>query len=109
MKALIAVAVLVTSALSFSAEAMSRDIFLDAAAAYKANGDKDYVSQGVFMGAVAMAGETIPNCVPATVKLGKVADRVASLILHDRKINEMEYISDMVGAALNKAYPCVKA
>ena len=108
MKTLLAVAVLATTALSFSANALTRESFLDAAAAYKADADRNYVSQGIFMGAVAMAGEAIPNCVPAEVTLGKVSDKVATLVLHDNKINAMPYMSDMLIAALNKAYPCQK-
>lgn len=108
MKTLIAVAVVALSALSFSAQASNRETLLDAAADYKAN-NANFVNQGYFMGMVTMGAETGNNCVPDGIKLGILFDKVASIILYDRKVNAVEKPSDMVLFAIDTAYPCVKS
>ncbi len=108
MKTLIAVAVVALSALSFSAQASSRTTLLEAAADYKAN-NANFVNQGYFMGMVTMGAEAGNNCVPDDMKLGLLFDKVASIILYDRKVNAIEKPSDMVLFAIDTAYPCVKS
>lgn len=108
MKTLIAVAVVALSALSFSAQASSRETLLDAAADYKAN-NANFVNQGYFMGMVTMGVEAGKNCVPDNLKLGNVFDKVATIILYDRKVNAVKIPSDMVLLAIDTAYPCIKS
>lgn len=108
MKTLIAVAVVAISVLSFGAQASSRATLLEAAADYKAD-NKNFVNQGYFMGMVTMATEAGDNCVPEGIKLGGLFDKVASIILYDRKVNAVEKPSDMVLLAIDTAYPCTKA
>ena len=108
MKTLIAVAVVALSALSFSAQASSRETLLDAAADYKAN-NANFVNQGYFMGMVTMGVEAGKNCVPDSLKLGNVFDKVATIILYDRKVNAVKVPSDMVLLAIDTAYPCIKS
>ncbi len=108
MKTLIAVAVVALSVLSFSAQASSRETLLDAAADYKAN-NANFVNQGYFMGMVTMGVEAGKNCVPDSLKLGNVFDKVATIILYDRKVNAVKVPSDMVLLAIDTAYPCIKS
>lgn len=108
MKTLIAVAVVALSVLSFSAQASSRETLLEAAADYKAN-NANFVNQGYFMGMVTMGVEAGKNCVPDSLKLGDVFDKVATIILYDRKINAVKVPSDMVLLAIDTAYPCIKS
>ena len=108
MKTLIAVAVVALSVLSFSAQASSRETLLEAAADYKAN-NANFVNQGYFMGMVTMGVEAGNNCVPENMKLGVLFDKVASVILYDRKVNAVEVPSDMVLLAIDTAYPCIKS
>lgn len=108
MKTLIAVAVVALSVLSFSTQASSRETLLEAAAAYKTNNDS-FVDQGYFMGMVTMGVEAGNNCVPDNMKLGHIFDKVASVILYDRKVNAVKRPSDMVLLAIDTAYPCVKS
>ena len=108
MKTLIAVAVVALSVLSFSAQASSRETLLDAAADYKAN-NANFVNQGYFMGMVTMGVEAGKNCVPDSLKLGNVFDKVATIILYDRKVNAVKIPSDMVLLAIDTAYPCIKS
>ena len=108
MKTLIAVAVLAASVLSFSAQASSRATLLEAAADYKAN-NANFVNQGYFMGMVTMGVEAGKNCVPDSLKLGNVFDKVATIILYDRKVNAVKVPSDMVLMAIDTAYPCIKS
>ena len=108
MKTLIAVAVVALSALSFSAQASSRETLLDAAADYKAN-NANFVNQGYFMGMVTMGVEAGKNCVPDSLKLGNVFDKVATIILYDQKVNAVKIPSDMVLLAIDTAYPCIKS
>lgn len=108
MKTLIAVAVVALSVLSFNAQASSRETLLEAAAAYKAGNDS-FVNQGYFMGMVTMGVEAGKNCVPDSLKLGNVFDKVATIILYDRKVNAVKAPSDMVLMAIDTAYPCIKS
>ncbi|WVP99891.1 Tai4 [Escherichia phage UE-S5b] len=108
MKTLIAVAVVALSVLSFNAQASSRETLLDAAADYKAN-NANFVNQGYFMGMVTMGVEAGKNCVPDSLKLGNVFDKVATIILYDRKVNAVKVPSDMVLMAIDTAYPCIKS
>lgn len=108
MKTLIAVAVVALSALSFNAQASSRETLLEAAADYKAN-NANFVNQGYFMGMVTMGVEAGKNCVPDSLKLGNVFDKVATIILYDRKVNAVKVPSDMVLMAIDTAYPCIKS
>ena len=108
MKTLIAVAVVALSVLSFGAQAASRTTLLEAAADYKAN-NTNFVNQGYFMGMVTMGVEAGNNCVPDGMKLGHLFDKVASIILYDRKVNAVKTPSDMVLLAIDTAYPCVKS
>lgn len=108
MKTLIAVAVVALSALSFNAQAPSRETLLEAAAAYKAGNDS-FVNQGYFMGMVTMGVEAGKNCVPESMKLGAIFDKVASIILYDQKVNAVKVPSDMVLMAIDTAYPCIKS
>ncbi|UUB18095.1 hypothetical protein [Escherichia phage ST4] len=108
MKTLIAVILVALSVLSFGAQASSRTTLLEAAADYKAN-NANFVNQGYFMGMVIMGAEAGNNCVPDGIKLGHLFDRVASIILYDRKVNAVEKPSDMILLAINTAYPCVKS
>lgn len=108
MKTLIAVAVVALSVLSFNAQASSRETLLDAAADYKAN-NANFVNQGYFMGMVTMGVEAGKNCVPDSLKLGNVFDKVATIILYDRKVNAVKVPSDMVLLAIDTAYPCIKS
>lgn len=108
MKTLIAVVLVALSVLSFGAQASSRATLLEAAAAYKA-GNGSFVNQGYFVGMVTMGVEAGNNCVPDNMKLGHIFDKVASIILYDRKVNAVEKPSDMVLLAINTAYPCVKS
>lgn len=108
MKTLIAVAVVALSVLSFSAQASSRATLLEAAADYKAN-NQNFVNQGYYMGMVTMGAEAGDNCVPEGIKLGNLFDKVASIILYDRKVNAVEKPSDMILLAIDTAYPCVKS
>ena len=108
MKTLIAVVLVVLSALSFGAQASSRAILLESAADYKAN-KGNFVNQGYFMGMVTMGAEAGNNCVPDGMKLEQLFDRVASIILYDRKVNAVEKPSDMILLAIDTAYPCVKS
>lgn len=108
MKTLIAVAVVALSVLSFGAQASSRETLLDAAADYKAN-NANFVNQGYFMGMVTMGVEAGKNCVPDNMKLGNVFDKVATIILYDRKVNAVKVPSDMVLLAIDTAYPCIKS
>lgn len=108
MKTLIAVAVVALSVLSFGAQASSRATLLEAAADYKAN-NGNFVNQGYFMGMVTMGVEAGKNCVPDDMKLGHIFDRVASIILYDRKVNAVKAPSDMVLLAIDTAYPCIKS
>lgn len=89
MKTLIAVAVVALSVLSFSAQASSRTTLLEAAADYKDN-NANFVNQGYFMGMVTMGAEAGDNCVPEGIKLGDLFDKVASIILYDRKVNAVK-------------------
>lgn len=108
MKTLIAVVLVALSTLSFGAQASSRATLLEAAADYKA--DKgNFLNQGYFMGMVTMAAEAGNNCVPDGIKLGHLFDKVASIILYDRKVNAVEKPSDMILLAIDTAYPCVKS
>lgn len=108
MKTLIAVVLVTLSVLSLGAHASSRATLLEAAADYKAN-NGNFVNQGYFMGMVTMGVEAGNNCVPDTMKLGTVFDKVASIILYDRKVNAVKVPSDMVLLAIDTAYPCVKS
>lgn len=108
MKTLIAVVLIALSVLSFGAQASSRATLLEAAADYKAN-NENFVNQGYFMGMVTMGVEAGNNCVPENMKLGHIFDRVASIILYDRKVNAVKVPSDMVLLAIDTAYPCVKS
>lgn len=108
MKTLIAVAVIASSVLSFGAQASSRATLLEAAADYKAN-NANFVNQGYFMGMVTMGVEAGKNCVPDNLKLGNVFDKVATIILYDRKVNAVKVPSDMVLLAIDTAYPCIKS
>lgn len=108
MKTLIAVAVVALSVLSFSAQASSRETLLDAAADYKAN-NANFVNQGYFMGMVTMGVEAGKNCVPDSLKLGNVFDKVATIILYDQEVNAVKVPSDMVLLAIDTAYPCIKS
>ena len=108
MKTLIAVAVVALSVLSFSTQASSRATLLEAAADYKAN-NANFVNQGYFMGMVTMGVEAGKNCVPDSLKLGNVFDKVATIILYDRKVNAVKVPSDMVLMAIDTAYPCIKS
>lgn len=108
MKTLIAVVVVALSVLSFSAQASSRETLLEAAAAYKAGNDS-FVNQGYFMGMVTMGAEAGDNCVPEGIKLGDLFDKVASIILYDRKVNATKKPSDMILMAIDTAYPCIKS
>lgn len=108
MKTLIAVAVVALSVLSFNAQASSRETLLDAAADYKAN-NANFVNQGYFMGMVTMGVEAGKNCVPDSLKLGNVFDKVATIILYDQKVNAVKIPSDMVLLAIDTAYPCIKS
>ena len=108
MKTLIAVAVVALSVLSFSAQASSRETLLEAAADYKAN-NANFVNQGYFMGMVTMGVEAGKNCVPDSLKLGNVFDKVATIILYDQKVNAVKIPSDMVLLAIDTAYPCIKS
>ena len=108
MKTLIAVALVALSVLSFSAQASSRETLLEAAAAYKAGNDS-FVNQGYFMGMVTMGAEAGNNCVPNGIQLGDLFDKVASIILYDRKVNAVKKPSDMVLMAIDTAYPCIKS
>ena len=108
MKTLIAVAVVALSVLSFSAQASSRETLLDAAADYKAN-NANFVNQGYFMDMVTMGVEAGKNCVPDNMKLGSVFDKVATIILYDRKVNSVKIPSDMVLLAIDTACPCIKS
>ncbi len=108
MKTLIAVAVVALSALSFSAQASSRETLLESAADYKAN-NANFVNQGYFMGMVTMGAEAGDNCVPEGIKLGDLFDKVASIILYDRKVNAAKKPSDMILMAIDTAYPCIKS
>lgn len=108
MKTLIAVAVVALSVLSFSAQASSRTTLLEAAADYKAN-NANFVNQGYFMGMVTMGVEAGKNCVPDSLKLGNVFDKVATIILYDQKVNAVKVPSDMVLMAIDTAYPCIKS
>lgn len=108
MKTLIAVAVVALSVLSFNAQASSRETLLDAAADYKAN-NANFANQGYFMGMVTMGVEAGKNCVPDSLKLGNVFDKVATIILYDRKVNAVKVPSDMVMMAIDTAYPCIKS
>lgn len=108
MKTLIAVAVVALSVLSFSAQASSRTTLLEAAADYKAN-NANFVNQGYFMGMVTMGAEAGDNCVPEGIKLGDLFDKVASIILYDRKVNAVKKPSDMILMAIDTAYPCIKS
>ena len=108
MKTLIAVAVVALSVLSFGAQASSRTTLLESAADYKAN-NANFVNQGYFMGMVTMGVEAGKNCVPEHLKLGNVFDKVATIILYDRKVNAVKVPSDMVLLAIDTAYPCIKS
>lgn len=108
MKTLLAVAVVALTVLSFNAQASSRETLLESAADYKAN-NANFVNQGYFMGMVTMGAEAGNNCVPDGIKLGHLFDKVASIILYDRKVNVVEKPSDMVLLAIDTAYPCVKS
>lgn len=108
MKTLIAVAVIASSVLSFGAQASSRATLLEAAADYKAN-NTNFVNQGYFMGMVTMGVEAGKNCVPDNLKLGNVFDKVATIILYDRRVNAVKVPSDMVLLAIDTAYPCTKS
>lgn len=108
MKTLIAVAVVALSVLSFSAQASSRETLLEAAAAYKAGNDS-FVNQGYFMGMVTMGAEAGDNCVPNGIQLGDLFDKVATIILYDRKVNAVKKPSDMILMAIDTAYPCIKS
>ena len=108
MKTLIAVTVVALSVMSFSAQASSRETLLEAAADYKAN-NANFVNQGYFMGMVTMGVEAGKNCVPDNMKLGNVFDKVATIILYDRKVNAVKIPSDMVLLAIDTAYPCIKS
>lgn len=108
MKTLIAVTVVALSVMSFSAQASSRETLLEAAADYKAN-NANFVNQGYFMGMVTMGVEAGKNCVPDSLKLGNVFDKVATIILYDRKVNAVKVPSDMVLMAIDTAYPCIKS
>ena len=108
MKTLIAVVLVALSVLSFGAQASSRATLLESAADYKAN-NANFVNQGYFMGMVTMGAEAGNNCVPDSIKLGLLFDKVASIILYDRKVNAVEKPSDMVLLAIDTANPCVKS
>lgn len=108
MKTLIAVTVVALSVLSFNAQASSRETLLEAAADYKAN-NANFVNQGYFMGMVTMGVEAGKNCVPEHLKLGNVFDKVATIILYDRRVNAVKVPSDMVLLAIDTAYPCIKS
>lgn len=108
MKTLIAVAVVALSVLSFSTQASSRATLLEAAADYKAN-NANFVNQGYFMGMVTMGAEAGDNCVPEGIKLGDLFDKVASIILYDRKVNAVKKPSEMILMAIDTAYPCIKS
>ena len=108
MKTLIAVAVVALSVLPFSTQASSRATLLEAAADYKAN-NANFVNQGYFMGMVTMGAEAGDNCVPEGMQLGNLFDKVASIILYDRKVNAIKKPSDMILMAIDTAYPCVKS
>ena len=108
MKTLIAVVLVALSVMSFGAQASSRATLLESAADYKAN-NGNFVNQGYFMGMVTMGVEAGKNCVPDDMKLGYIFDRVASIILYDRKVNAVKTPSDMVLLAIDTAYPCVKS
>lgn len=108
MKTLIAVAVVALSVLSFSTQASSRETLLESAADYKAN-NANFVNQGYFMGMVTMGAEAGDNCVPEGIKLGDLFDKVASIILYDRKVNAVKKPSDMILMAIDTAYPCIKS
>lgn len=108
MKTLIAVTIVALSVLSFSAQASSRETLLESAADYKAN-NANFVNQGYFMGMVTMGAEAGDNCVPEGIKLGDLFDKVASIILYDRKVNAMKKPSDMILMAIDTAYPCIKS
>lgn len=108
MKTLIAVVLVALSVLSFGAQASSRATLLEAAAHYKAN-EGNFLNQGYFMGMVTMAAEAGDNCVPDGIKLGLLFDKVASIILYDRKVNAVKKPSDMILLAIDTAYPCVKS
>lgn len=108
MKTLIAVAVVALSVLSFNAQASSRTTLLEAAADYKAN-NANFVNQGYFMGMVTMGAEAGNNCVPNGIQLGDLFDKVASIILYDRKVNAVKKPSDMILMAIDTAYPCIKS
>lgn len=108
MKTLIAVVLVAISVLSFGAQASSRATLLESAADYKAN-NANFVNQGYFMGMVTMGVEAGKNCVPEDMKLGPIFDRVASIILYDRKVNAVKIPSDMVLLAIDTAYPCIKS
>ncbi|AWY03414.1 hypothetical protein PP764_gp48 [Escherichia phage phi G17] len=109
MKTLIAVAVVVLSALSFGAQASSRATLLEAAAkAYKYD-TPDYTSQGYYMGMVSMAVDITDNCVPEGIQLKHVLHKVADEILLDATIQKLNHPADMINVAIHKAYPCVKS
>lgn len=108
MKTLIAVVLVALSVLSFGAQASSRATLLESAADYKAN-NTNYVNQGYFMGMVTMGAEAGDNCVPEGMQLGDLFDKVASIILYDRKVNAVKKPSDMILLAIDTAYPCVKS
>ena len=108
MKTLIAIAVIAPTVLSFGAQASSRATLLEAAADYKAN-NANFVNQGYFMGMVTMGVEAGKNCVPDNLKLGNVFDKVATIILYDRKVNAVKVPSDMILLAIDTAYPCIKS
>ena len=118
MKTLIAVVLVALSVLSFGAKASSRATLLEAAADYKAN-NGNFVNQGYFMGMVTMGVEAGKNCVPDSLKLGNVFDKVATIILYDRKVNAVKVPSDMgmlyqlptepCLMVIDTAYPCIKS
>lgn len=110
MKTLIAVALLATSALSFSAGAeqmRSASNLVDAAQAYLTDNGQ-YVKQGYFMGMVQFYGDSVPNCIPDGVPYSAINQAVAGILANDPKASKLETPFKVIDYAVNKAFPCTK-
>lgn len=51
----------------------------------------------------------VTNCIPPKTPLGNIADKAATFILYDQKVNAMYDASYMVLEAIKRTYPCVKS
>lgn len=108
MKTLLAVVLMASSVLSFSAKASdASDNLIEAAQAYL-NDDLSYIQQGYFMGMVQLYGDSTPNCIPKNTRYREVNQRVARVIAYDANVVAMHSAYEIMEYAVNKSYPCKK-